>query len=303
MIDRICVGVDGSDCARRAATVAIELANPADAHVDVVRVLSAEETAGGDREAEGGWDGDRVLSDVRPSSGDGSTGGGSPSEDTLARTSVDVEGHVREGTPAESIVQFAEDRDADLVVLGRRGLGGVRDRLLGSVVHAVLRTADQSVLTVPDGEGPFDLSNLLVPSDGSDAAERAAPMAATLAAHHDTTVHTCYVLDLATAAGAFSAGGVTEEEIERFEQEGQEHLDRLVDLLHESNPELTVRSAVVRDEPHEGIASAVDEQAIDLVVMSSTGSTSATRQVLGSVTDRVLRTVDVPVLVAKPDRE
>jgi nucleotide-binding universal stress UspA family protein len=55
----------------------------------------------------------------------------------------------REGDIAGVILRAAADVDADVIVLGTRGLGGVKSLMLGSVSHAVLHHADRSVLVVP----------------------------------------------------------------------------------------------------------------------------------------------------------
>jgi nucleotide-binding universal stress UspA family protein len=55
----------------------------------------------------------------------------------------------REGDIAAAILRVADDVDADLVVLGTRGLGSVKSLWLGSVSHAVLHHADRPVLVVP----------------------------------------------------------------------------------------------------------------------------------------------------------
>lgn len=55
----------------------------------------------------------------------------------------------RNGAIAESILDAADDVDADVVVMGTRGLGGVKSFLLGSVSHAVVQHADRAVLVVP----------------------------------------------------------------------------------------------------------------------------------------------------------
>lgn len=53
------------------------------------------------------------------------------------------------GGISEAILAVAADVDAEVVVLGTRGLGGVKSFLLGSVSHAVIQHADRAVLVVP----------------------------------------------------------------------------------------------------------------------------------------------------------
>jgi nucleotide-binding universal stress UspA family protein len=50
--------------------------------------------------------------------------------------------------PADSIVQVAEETEADLIVMGSRGLGGIRRALMGSVSDSVVRHAHCPVLVV-----------------------------------------------------------------------------------------------------------------------------------------------------------
>lgn len=55
----------------------------------------------------------------------------------------------RDGDIARTILGAAADVDADVIVLGTRGLSGVKSLMLGSVSHAVLHHADRPVLVVP----------------------------------------------------------------------------------------------------------------------------------------------------------
>jgi nucleotide-binding universal stress UspA family protein len=58
-------------------------------------------------------------------------------------------GHIK-GTVSETIVSFAKDQDASLIILGTHGRSGVRGALLGSVATAVMHHADRPVTVVPE---------------------------------------------------------------------------------------------------------------------------------------------------------
>jgi nucleotide-binding universal stress UspA family protein len=71
---------------------------------------------------------------------------------TLAREGgIDAAATVRarSGTVADTILTEADGIDADAIVLGSRGLGGVASLLIGSVSHAVIQSADRTVVTTP----------------------------------------------------------------------------------------------------------------------------------------------------------
>jgi len=61
---------------------------------------------------------------------------------------VEAEFEVFEGDAAEEIAMIAESRDADLVVVGTRGLGGIAGSLLGSVSADVVRRSKRPVVVV-----------------------------------------------------------------------------------------------------------------------------------------------------------
>ena len=61
---------------------------------------------------------------------------------------IEADYDILDGDPAERIVELARSRDADLIVIGSRGLGAIASVLLGSVSKRVLRDADRPVLVV-----------------------------------------------------------------------------------------------------------------------------------------------------------
>ena len=75
------------------------------------------------------------------------------------------------GSPAEMIVATAESRHVDLILMGARGLGPVKERLLGSVSHRILSLAPCAKLIL---QGSLrDLKQVLLPLEGQSDAEAA----------------------------------------------------------------------------------------------------------------------------------
>jgi nucleotide-binding universal stress UspA family protein len=68
--------------------------------------------------------------------------------ETLRSRGVEVESMVREGYPATVIEEEAERCNADLIVIGTRGLSGLKHLLLGSIAERVVQKAPCPVLTV-----------------------------------------------------------------------------------------------------------------------------------------------------------
>ncbi len=67
-------------------------------------------------------------------------------EEKLTEIRAEVEVVVRNGNPPSEIVSLARDRDADLIIMGNRGLTGIASVLLGSVGEKVVRNAPCSVM-------------------------------------------------------------------------------------------------------------------------------------------------------------
>ncbi|MGO9822835.1 MAG: universal stress protein [Solirubrobacteraceae bacterium] len=70
------------------------------------------------------------------------------SRDRLASTGVDAKAHVCSGDPAQALISVAADEDAEMIVVGNRGMSGAK-RLLGSVPNKVSHHARCGVLIVP----------------------------------------------------------------------------------------------------------------------------------------------------------
>jgi len=140
----IVVGTDGSDTATQAVRQAVDLAAAVGAEVELV---SAYEPVPAQR-----------LREERRETPEDLQWAINPREDVdatleaaaaLAREKgVEAEVFARQGDPADAIIDVAEERGADLVIVGNRGMTGAKRFLLGSVPNKVSHHAPCSVLII-----------------------------------------------------------------------------------------------------------------------------------------------------------
>lgn len=214
-----------------------------------------------------------------------------------------VEVRVVQGNPKEEIVQAAEEWPADLVVVGGRGLGGIKGFLLGSVSQTVARHVHCPVLVVKGRARP--LASVLIATDGSDGANEAFRflLSLPLPAARKVRVRLLSVVEAmpypASAPKMIRAqlkGMLTQLERER-RAEVEKVLDRAAQALKVKLPRLT-RSMPAGYPAREIVAAAASFDA-DLVVVGARGLGGMKRLLLGSVSERVLHDARCPVLIVK----
>lgn len=134
------VPVDGSLHSKKALEMAVKLAEPVGAHIDILFVSYFERETDGDPDhpswlplsvmAKGVSSAEEVLEEARKELPAG----------------LDVESHVVVGMPSRKIVEFAAANGHDLIIMGGRGLSPVTGFLLGSVSQEVMEEAKCAVL-------------------------------------------------------------------------------------------------------------------------------------------------------------
>jgi nucleotide-binding universal stress UspA family protein len=144
MFKSIVVGTDGSDTATQAVSQATDLARSVGATLEIV---SAYEPVPAQR-----------LRDERRDAPEDLQWAIGPREDVDAnlqaaaeaarKAGVAVSVYARQGDPADAILDVAEEREADLIVVGNKGMTGAKRFLLGSVPNKVSHHAPCSVLII-----------------------------------------------------------------------------------------------------------------------------------------------------------
>jgi 3-phenylpropionate/trans-cinnamate dioxygenase ferredoxin reductase subunit len=201
--------------------------------------------------------------------------------DAAARQKVAATGEIAQADPAEMIIDAAEQENADLIIVGNKGMGQATRFRLGSVPDRVAHYAPCDLLIVDttrsDRSRRADLGykKLLAGTDGSPTASEAARKAFELAMLLRSTVTLVYVGDPVV-------GAITLEDTARGRPEG-----------------VKVEPLVAKGEPAEALIQVAEAADIDLIVVGNKGMSGARRFLLGSVPNQVAHYAPTDVLIAK----
>jgi nucleotide-binding universal stress UspA family protein/nitrite reductase/ring-hydroxylating ferredoxin subunit len=188
---------------------------------------------------------------------------------------------LRDGEAPEEIVEVADVREADLVVLGSRGLS-LGEQIIGSVASKVSRRAPCDVLLVRerplgglrDASSPY--ARMLIATDGSSTADRAARKGYALATRLGASVTLAFV-------GHPKTGELILQDTASTIGEGSKPAAMLI----------------LQGDPAEEIMRAAAEAALDLVVVGNRGLTGAKGLFLASVPKKVSEYAPCDVLIAR----
>ncbi|TKX73870.1 universal stress protein [Halorubrum sp. GN11_10-6_MGM] len=137
---------------------------------------------------------------------------------------------------------------------------------------------------------------ILVPTDGSDAVDRALDHAIRLATDHDATLHALYVVDQRVTTA--NSGDLHDEVVDDLESQGESAVEAVADAASEAG--LDAETHIAHGTPDAEIVAYADDVGIDVIVMSPEGKSPRERiRSLGSVSDRVADDASVPVFLIK----
>ncbi|MCL9817573.1 universal stress protein [Natronocalculus amylovorans] len=140
MYDRILIPTDGSEAAVEATAHALDLAKRHDASLDILNIVDHERL--GRMAPQLGAD---QIRDALTAEGERST---ALVADKADRAGIDTKTIVRDGIPADTIVEYAENEGIDVIVMGTTGRSGLDRLLLGSVAETVIQQTQIPVFLV-----------------------------------------------------------------------------------------------------------------------------------------------------------
>lgn len=219
----------------------------------------------------------------------------------LAPRGFNIETDVVIGSPKEEIPRIAREWNADLVVVGARGLGRIKRFLLGSVSLAVARRVSCPVLVVKGR--PRKLGSVLVGMDGSEDSFQALRFLLSLPLARQMKLRLLSVVE--PIRYPTSAPGAVRGHLARMLKEMEnERRGELESVLEKASSELgnsltRVTRSTPTGNPADVIVAAAAAHDTDLVVVGARGLGGMTRLLLGSVSEKVLGYARCPVLIVK----
>ena len=202
-----------------------------------------------------------------------------------------AEGVVERGRPAVTIGSYAEAHEIDLIAMGTRGAR--ENSSVGSTTLRVARTTDVSVLTVraEQGGSPDEFETIVVAVDGSDSSMIGAEQAIALAADAGATVRAVYVVDTDT----YAYDDVPRSIVGLLREGGEQTLEQVGAMGEEAGVE--IKTSLRRGTPSTQVEEYAAATDADLLVVGARGWGGDPH--LGSTSERLIRTADRPVLVAR----
>jgi nucleotide-binding universal stress UspA family protein len=205
--------------------------------------------------------------------------------------------HLREGRPAHEINTLAEELNVDLVVVGSRGAGWVKRLVTGSVSEDLVHRASCPVLIVRGREDAWPPTRVVVGDDGSEVAARADVLAAEIASLFGAEVLLVRAYENPPEpVGGWSAQDRCEldEALSRRREDLDERAEQLAELTHRR-----IGTRLTETKPVHAMSwvAGKRDEGRTLLAVGSRGLGALNRVLSGSVSTKVLRAAQGPVLV------
>jgi nucleotide-binding universal stress UspA family protein len=294
MIKHFLVPLDGSRLAESALPVAAFLAQTLHAPVTLTHMIerNAPEEIHSDRHLTNVVEATDYLKAVA---------------DKAFPTGVEVNWHVHTVAVedvAHSILDHAEELDADLVIMCTHGRGGPRDWFIGSIAQQMLAIGSVPIMLIPPSEtspASFRCQRALVTLDGAPEHEQGLPVAVDLAKACHMSLHLLMVIPtLSTLQGdeiatATMLPGAMRAFLDLAVQGGQDYLGAHLTRLRQAG--LEVSAEVERGDPLKAIVKTARRIEADLIVMGTHGKTGMEAFWSGSLTPKVSGKAKIPLLL------
>jgi len=291
---KIVAATDFSETAANGVAWAAEIARTHGAHLTILHAVQQPTPVPGDATA---WDdyGSALQQAARERLNDTAR----PYDDQ----GFEVHTRLLVGPAVDGILEVVRQLEADLIVVGTRGLSGLRHLFLGSTAERLVRHSECPVLTTHAEAKPRPVTKILVPTDFSGSARRAAEVAREIVRGENGPARLIllHAYHLPIEYSAYGAAPVAPAFLEESRVRAEADLQEIARSLERQG--LEVETLALAGYPAETILETAEAHEVDLIAMGTTGRSGAAHFFLGSTAERVVQRAHCPVLTLRERKE
>jgi nucleotide-binding universal stress UspA family protein len=296
MLDHILAPLDGSRLAECVLPHAVALARAFDARVTLLRIV-AQASAPDEEQSV-----DPLRWHMRKTEAESyldSVGA------RLQEAGLQAEQVLLEGQAADGIIEFAREHDVGLILLSSHGRSGLSKWNVSSVVQKVIMRAYLPAMivrayqVVPDDLTSLHYKKVLVLLDGSKRAESALPPASQLACFEDALLLLAHVVSAPEIPRQIPLTGEEAELVDRITEHERLDVTRYLEGL-KARIECDVQPRLIENTATAAaLHDLVEQEGVDLVVLSAHGQTSSPKWPYGSMALNFIVYGTTPLLVVQ----
>lgn len=221
----------------------------------------------------------------------------------VADSVLEWEPVVETGPVSSTLCRLALEKQADLAIVSTHGHTGLKRMFLGSVTERLLRTIECPLLVVTSPEKTADMTKqfkgfgfkqIMVGCDFSPDSTRAVDYGFSLAQEFQAVIHLVHVVEPFVYRDTMLPEIAKPEALPDVVGACRLHLEKLVPV--EAQNWCDVRIACESGKPFQTLKSYAQAHEVDLAVLGVRGHSLVETMLLGSTTDRLIRSIDCPVL-------
>jgi len=303
MSGAILVPLDGSTLSAHALPLACQLARRLNTTLQLVHVhVPVVELVG----AELGINGTQIVDTVRDTESRTAEQAylDAMQQHVAVEQDLQVTTAILDGSIADAITTYGSCTNTSLIVMTTHGRGPISRFWLGSVADQLVRHSPIPILLLrlkgmPPKQTLPEFRRVLLPVDGTMPGEQLIKMALSLGQPQETHYILLHVIDplLLVGANPFIYPSIPDTvTTQQREQEAKHYLDGIAHQLQQAGVH-TSTHIVMGQSPASAILETAQRENVDLIAMATHGRCGLPRLMLGSVTDKVLRGADTPVLL------
>lgn len=198
-------------------------------------------------------------------------------------------------TVSPFVERYVEENKIDLVVIGTHGHTGFERKLLGSTSEEILRFVKCPVMTVHHESSPLDtIKRICVPVDYSEESKKSIKIAVEFAKHWNAELEILHVvLNVNKIPYLMPPSRLEDDIVERSETALEKFIEDLIPKEIQYEISVKVRSSTVY------ISEFCESNKSDMIIISTHGLSGIKKFLLGSTTEKILRSTRLPMLVLK----